>query len=66
MRTRKWEMGQFLRNNFGIFAWSTVEMPSISPTVICHSLNVNPAVWPIKEKKIKFAYERVKVIKQET
>ena len=57
------EMGQFLRNNSNIFTWSAAEMPSISPIVIRHSLNVNLAVWPIKQKKRKFALERIKAIK---
>ena len=41
-------------------------MSSISPIVICHFLNVNPTVHPIKQKKKKFALERINVIKIET
>ena len=63
---QKREMKRFLRNNFDIFAWSTAEIPGISPITIYHSFNVNPAVQPIKQKKRKFALERVKAIKQET
>ena len=41
-------------------------MPSISPSVICHSLNVNLVVQPVKQKMRKFALERVTTIRQET
>ena len=63
---QKREMEQFLRNNFDIFAWLATKMLGISLTVIYHSLNVIPTVWPIKQKKIKFAPDKVKAVKQET
>ena len=59
-------MKQFLKENSDVFAWSTAEMPSISPSVICHSLNVNLVVQPVKQKMRKFALERVTTIRQET
>ena len=39
MRTR---LIQFLKENLDVFAWSHEDMPSISPKVIQHKLNVNP------------------------
>ena len=41
-------------------------MPGISPFMISHSLNVNPMARPVKQKKRKFAIDRVKAVKQET
>ena len=45
---QKNEIGQFLRDNFGIFVWSTTELPGISHIIICHTLNVNPVVRSVK------------------
>ena len=62
---QKKEMEQFLRDNSDVFAWSAVEMPGISPSVICHSLNVTTVVWPVKQKKRIFAPDRISTIRQE-
>ena len=63
VKNQKKEMGQFLKDNFDVFTWSVAEMPSISLFVICHSLNVNPVVRLVKQKKRKFALEKVTVIR---
>ena len=63
---QKGEMTRFLRKNLDVFAWSTVEMPNISPFVISHSLNINPLVRPVKQKKGKLGPERLTVVRQET
>ena len=39
MRTR---LIRFLKENLDVFAWSHEDMPSISPEVIQHKLNVDP------------------------
>ena len=59
-------MTRFLRKNLDVFAWSTVEMPNIFPFVISHSLNINPLVRPVKQKKGKLGPERLTVVRQET
>ena len=41
-------------------------MPGISPSVIHHSLNINPNAKPIRQKKRRFAPERVLAVKDET
>ena len=41
-------------------------MPGIPPSVISHSLNINPLVRPVKQKKRKFGPERLIAIRQET
>ena len=41
-------MGHFLKENSNVFAWSVVEMPSISLFVICYPLNINLMIKPIK------------------
>ena len=56
---QKREMERFLINNSDIFAWSVAKMSGISPTVICHSLNVNLIVQPVKllKQRNKEAFE---------
>jgi ribonuclease HI len=52
----------FLRRNMEVFAWSHEDMPGISPEEIVHVLNVDPDVKPVKQKRRKFAPERVEAI----
>jgi hypothetical protein len=55
----------FLRKNMEVFAWSHEDMPGISPEEIVHVLNVDPTIKPVKQKKRKFAPERVEAIAKE-
>ena len=55
----------FFRRNVEVFAWSYEDMPGISPEKIVHVLNVDPSMKPIKQKRRKFAPERVKAIARE-
>ena len=52
----------FLRRNIEVFAWSHEDMPGISPEEIVHVLNVDPDMKPMKQKRRKFAPERVEAI----
>jgi hypothetical protein len=45
-----------------VFAWSHEDMPGISPEKIVHVLNVDPEVKPVRQKRRKFAPERVEAI----
>ena len=45
MRSR---LVQFLKENLNVFTWSHEDMPSISPRVIEHKLNVNLEMKPIQ------------------
>ena len=63
---QKVEMEHFLRDNFNVFTWSIVEIPSISPFFINHSLNVHMMARTNKQKKRKFAPDRVEDVKQGT
>ena len=42
---------QFLKENLDVFARSHEDMPSISPRVIEHKLNVNPEKKPVQQKQ---------------
>jgi hypothetical protein len=52
----------FLRKNVKVFAWSHEDMPGISPERIVHVLNVDPAARPVRQKRRKFAPERIEAI----
>jgi hypothetical protein len=52
----------FLHRNIEVFAWSHEDMPGISPKEIVHVLNVDPDMKPVKQKRRKFAPERVEAI----
>jgi hypothetical protein len=56
------DLVKFLHNNVEVFAWSHEDMPGISPEEIVHVLNVNPGARPVKQKRRKFAPERVEAI----
>ncbi|KAG5556294.1 hypothetical protein RHGRI_006788 [Rhododendron griersonianum] len=46
----KIQMIEFLKRNMEVFAWTPYEMPGVSPDVIKHSLNVDPARRPVVQK----------------
>jgi hypothetical protein len=52
----------FLRRNIEVFAWSHEDMLGINPEEIVHVLNVDPDMKPVKQKRRKFASERVEAI----
>ena len=62
MRTR---LIQFLKKNLDIFAWSHEDMPSISPKVIQHKLNVNTERKPVQQRRRTFAPERDQAVTEE-
>ena len=52
----------FLRKNMEVFAWSHEDMQGISPKEIVYILNVDLDMKPMKQKRRKFALERVEAI----
>jgi hypothetical protein len=52
----------FLRANLVVFAWTHEDMQGISPEEIVHILNVDHDMKPMKQKRRKFAPERVEAI----
>ncbi|GFS37978.1 hypothetical protein Acr_00g0055000 [Actinidia rufa] len=55
----------FLKKNFDIFAWSQGDVPGIDPEIAMHKLFTNPKHSPVRQKRRKFAPERLKVIEDE-
>ncbi|GAV81590.1 hypothetical protein CFOL_v3_25044 [Cephalotus follicularis] len=61
----KGELITFLRNNRDVFAWSTEEVPGISPSIMVHKLTVDPMRPLTRQKKRNFAPERQQAIAEE-
>nr|XP_025632973.1 uncharacterized protein LOC112727450 [Arachis hypogaea] len=52
------QITNFLRANADLFAWTSGDMPGISPSVITHKLAVSPAARPISQKKRNLGTEK--------
>ncbi|XP_059627371.1 uncharacterized protein LOC132270190 [Cornus florida] len=65
----KRELIDFLSQNADVFAWSHSDMPGISPSSSCHSLNVNSNAKPVRQRQRqrqrRFAPERNWIIAEE-
>ncbi|GFS37189.1 hypothetical protein Acr_00g0050520 [Actinidia rufa] len=55
----------FLKRNSDVFAWSQGDVPGIDPEVAMHKLFTKPDYSPVRQKRRKFAPERLKVIEDE-
>ncbi|GFS37771.1 hypothetical protein Acr_00g0053840 [Actinidia rufa] len=55
----------FLKKNSDVFAWSQGDVPGIDPEVAMHKLFTKPDCSPVRQKRRKFAPERLKVIEDE-
>ncbi|KAL5545737.1 hypothetical protein UlMin_005424 [Ulmus minor] len=55
----------FLREHENDFAWTHHDIPGIDPTVMIHSLAVDPKARPIKQKRRSFNPERYAAINAE-
>ena len=49
------ELINFLKANADVFVWSHEDMPGISREMMAHKLNVNPSMYPVKQKGRVFA-----------
>jgi len=56
---------EILQKNVDVFAWTPADMPGIHPSVISHLLNVDPRIKPVKQKKRRFAPDRLSAIREE-
>jgi hypothetical protein len=54
-----------LNRNKDAFAWSTLDLVGVSRTIIEHSLGIDPAVRPKKQKLQKMSDEKAKATKAE-
>uniref|UniRef100_A0A2N9G1P7 Uncharacterized protein n=1 Tax=Fagus sylvatica TaxID=28930 RepID=A0A2N9G1P7_FAGSY len=56
---------QTMKIDEDVFAWTHEDMPGIDPSVICHRLNIDPSIRPIKQKRRVFAPDRNQAISDE-
>ena len=59
------KLQEALRHNVDVFAWSTRDMPRVSPEVITHRVNVDPTCHPVKQKRRNFALDHSRAIEEE-
>ena len=55
----------FLRRNEDVFAWDPYESPGVDSDLICHHLNVNPAITPKKQPPRRLSKEHADAVREE-
>jgi len=48
------------------FTWSASDMPGIDPDFLCHRLEMDPQIKPVRQRRRKFNEERRQAIRDET
>ena len=61
----KEQLIDLLRRNIDVFAWDAYEAPRVDPNFICHHLNVNPSITPIRKLPWRLSKEHVEAVKNE-
>ena len=59
------ELADFLKANLDVFAWTHADMRGILPTIMSHSLCINPKHPPVKQKRRMLGPERSAALKEE-
>ena len=62
----KEDISKVLTQYSNSFTSKATEIVGVDPRITSHSLNINPRMTPVIQKKRKFAYERQKLIVKET
>ena len=62
----KEDISKVLAQHSNSFASKATEIVGVDPRIVSHSLKINPGIKPVIQKKRKFAYERQKLIAEET
>jgi hypothetical protein len=58
LRNKKKTLSKFLFNNKDVFAWSANDLCGVNRDVIEHSLNLDPAIRPRKQKLRKMSDDK--------
>ncbi|GFZ03479.1 hypothetical protein Acr_16g0001030 [Actinidia rufa] len=56
---------EFLKKNYDVFAWLQGDVPGIDPHIAVHKLFATPDHHLVRQKMMKFAPKRLKVIEEE-
>ena len=59
------ELTDFLKDNLDVFAWTHADMCGISPSIMSHSLSINPKHPTVKHKRRMLGPERSAALKEE-
>nr|GEW16944.1 RING-H2 finger protein ATL16 [Tanacetum cinerariifolium] len=59
------QLKNLLKKNKDIFAWEPADMTRVPKRIIKHSLNANPSVTPVSQKRRVFCSEKSRVITKE-
>ena len=52
------DISKVLTRNLDSFASKAIEIVGVDPRIVSHSLNINPGIKSVIQKKRKFTYER--------
>ena len=55
---------EFLKKNLDVFSWTYADMVRIHPDVMCHRLNINPQVKPVRQKRRALDANRYKALQE--
>ncbi|GJX90157.1 reverse transcriptase domain-containing protein [Tanacetum coccineum] len=61
----KSQLRMLLKKSMDVFAWEPMDMTGVTKRIIEHSLNVNPSVEPVAQKRRVMASERTQVVIKE-
>ena len=61
----KEELVEFLKRNVDIFAWNAYDAPGVDLNFICHHLNINSSVVPIKQPPWRSSKDHSDTVKDE-
>ncbi|GKD08925.1 hypothetical protein Tco_1188610, partial [Tanacetum coccineum] len=61
----KSQLKALLKKSMNVFAWEPADMTGIPRRIIEHSLNVNPSVEPVAQKRRVMASDRTQVVSKE-
>ncbi|GJY61516.1 reverse transcriptase domain-containing protein [Tanacetum coccineum] len=59
------QLKSLLRDNMGVFAWEPSDMTGVPRRIIEHTLNVNPSMDPVCQKRRTFSTEKNRVVTNE-
>ncbi|GJS03652.1 hypothetical protein Tco_0320160, partial [Tanacetum coccineum] len=59
------QLKSLLRDNMGVFTWEPSDMTGVPWRIIEHTLNVNPSLDPVCQKRRKFSTEKSGVVTNE-
>ncbi|GKC33482.1 hypothetical protein Tco_1040776, partial [Tanacetum coccineum] len=59
------QLGALLKKSMDVFAWESADITGIPIRIIEHSLNVNPSVEPVAQKRRVMASDRTSVVNKE-